>query len=461
MPKDDETVRAQVLIVDDEPEHAQTMADALRKPGHVCTVVHSAAAAAEELQGGMYDVIVTDLVMERPDAGLAVLAQAKTSQPQAETILVTAHGDVPTAKAALQGGAYDFIEKPLDLVVFRNLVQRAAQTVALRQQNRSLKTQLDAAYGVDGIVGQSAAIQQVLRTIHQVAASTIPVLITGESGTGKELVAAAIHRHSKRKDKRYVTFNAAGQAESLLEDQLFGHVRGAFTGADRDREGIFEYADKGTVFLDEIGDMPVTMQPKLLRVLESGDVIRLGSNDLRKVDVRFVSATNRDLRDSIAAGRFREDLFFRLKGVEIRLPSLRERREDIPLLVNHGIGKYAKELGRAPMPVSQAAMMRLVAYDWPGNVRELMMVVHRMVVTAMGDAIDVGDVPEEIRAADRDEGGAAAADGALAGIDMAQLEKEAIRQTLARTQGNREQAAQLLGIGERTLYRKIKDYGLR
>jgi two-component system response regulator HydG len=208
MPKDEDTVRAQVLIVDDEPEHAQTMADALRKPGHVCTVVHSASAASEELQGGMYDVIVTDLVMERPDAGLAVLAQAKASQPQAETILVTAHGDVPTAKAALQGGAYDFIEKPLDLVVFRNLVQRAAQTVSLRQQNRSLKTQLDAAYGVDGIVGQSPAIQQVLRTIHQVAPSTIPVLITGESGTGKELVAAAIHRHSKRKEKRYVTFNA-------------------------------------------------------------------------------------------------------------------------------------------------------------------------------------------------------------------------------------------------------------
>jgi two-component system response regulator HydG len=310
-------------------------------------------------------------------------------------------------------------------------------------------------------VGQSPAIQQVLRTIHQVAPSTIPVLITGESGTGKELVAAAIHRHSKRKEKRYVTFNAAGQAESLLEDQLFGHVRGAFTGADRDREGVFEYADKGTVFLDEIGDMPVTMQPKLLRVLESGDVIRLGSNDLRKVDVRFVSATNRDLRESIAGGRFREDLFFRLKGVEIRLPSLRERREDIPLLVNHGIGKYTKELGRAPMPVSQAAMMRLTAYDWPGNVRELMMVVHRMVVTAMGDVIDVADVPEEIRSADRDEGGAAGPDGSLAGIDMAQLEKEAIRQTLARTQGNREQAAQLLGIGERTLYRKIKDYGLR
>ncbi|MFZ9689939.1 MAG: sigma-54-dependent transcriptional regulator [Phycisphaerales bacterium] len=463
MAKSDETVRAHVLIVDDEPEHAQTMADALRKPGHACTVVHSAADAAAELEGGMYDVIVTDLVMERPDAGLAVLAQAKASQPQAETILVTAHGDVPTAKAALQGGAYDFIEKPLDLVVFRNLVGRAAETVFLRTRNRRLEGQVDAAYGFEGIIGNSSGIRDVVGAIRRVAPSSIPVLVTGESGTGKELVAAAIHRLSRRAERRYVTFNAAGQSESLLEDQLFGHVRGAFTGADRDREGVFEYADKGTVFLDEIGDMPVTMQPKLLRVLESGDVIRLGSNDLRKVDVRFVSATNRDLRESIAAGRFREDLFFRLKGVEIRLPSLRERREDIPLLVNHGIGRYAKELGRPPMPVTQAAMMRLTAYDWPGNVRELMMVVHRMVVTAAGDQLDVGDVPEEIRAVDRDEPDAPSAvpAGGLAGLDMAQLEKEAIRQTLARTQGNREQAAQLLGIGERTLYRKIKDYGLR
>lgn len=477
MAKVEAAVKAHVLIVDDEPEHARIMADALKKPGHSCTVVHSAAAAGEELSGGVFDVIVTDLVMERPDAGLAVLAQAKRDQPGSETILVTAHGDVPTAKAALQGGAYDFIEKPLDLVVFRNLVQRAAETVALRQQNKSLRTQLDAAYAVDGIVGESPAIQQVLKTIHQVAGSNIPVLITGESGTGKELVAAAIHRHSRRAEKRYVTFNAAGQAESLLEDQLFGHVRGAFTGAERDREGVFEYADKGTVFLDEIGDMPVAMQPKLLRVLESGDVVRLGSNDLRRVDVRFVSATNRDLRDSISAGKFREDLYFRLKGVEIRLPSLRERRDDIPLLVHHAIGKFCKELGRPAMQVTQSALMRLCSYDWPGNVRELMMVVHRMVVTAAGHELDLGDVPTEVRASDaaedaadaigRTEHGSATpapntADApTLVGMDMAQLEKEAIRQTLARTNGNREQAAQLLGIGERTLYRKIKDYGLR
>ena len=228
-------LRAQVLLIDDEVEHAQTMADALKRPGHICTIVHNTAQAENELRNGNFDVIVTDLVMDTPTSGLDVLKLAKTHQPDAETILVTAHGDVPTAKAALQGGAYDFIEKPLDVVVFRNIVQRAAETVLLRHQNSSLRGQVDAAYGFEGIIGESAAIRHVIATIRQIAPSTIPVLITGESGTGKELVASAIHKHSKRKDRRFATFNAAGQSETLLEDQLFGHVRGAFTGADRDR----------------------------------------------------------------------------------------------------------------------------------------------------------------------------------------------------------------------------------
>jgi DNA-binding NtrC family response regulator len=228
-------IRAQVLLVDDEVEHAQTMADALRKPGHVCTVVHSLRQAEPELRGGSFDVVVTDLVMDTPTAGLEVLKLAREHQPDAVTILVTAHGDVPTAKAALQGGAYDFIEKPLDVVVFRNLVQRAAETVLLRHQNASLRGQVEAAYGFEGIIGESSAIRKVIDTIRQVAPSTIPVLITGESGTGKELVAQAIHRHSKRRERRFATFNAAGQSESLLEDQLFGHVRGAFTVSGRDR----------------------------------------------------------------------------------------------------------------------------------------------------------------------------------------------------------------------------------
>jgi len=453
-------IHAQVLLVDDDRGHAETMAEALKKPGHVCTIRHSRAEAEDELRHGAFDVIVTDLVMEGPTAGLEVLELAKRLQPDAETIMVTAHGDIPTAKKALQGGAYDFIEKPLDLVVFRNLVQRAAETVVLRHQNSRLKGELDAAYGFEGIIGDSPAMRQVVALVRQVAPSSIPVLIRGESGTGKELVAAAIHKASRRADRRYVTFNAAGQSESLLEDQLFGHVRGAFTGADRDREGVFEFADKGTLFLDEIGDMPLTMQPKLLRVLETGDVVRLGANEQRKTDVRFVSATNRDLAQMAKDGRFREDLYYRIRGAEIVIPPLRERREDIPLLVTHAVGKYAAELGRQRPDVPQPVMMRLVGYDWPGNVRELFNAVHRMVVTAQGPELSLRDVPDEIRSSDDAADGQGSV-GSLAGVGLDKLEKEAIRQTLAMTAGNREQAAQMLGIGERTLYRKLKEYGLR
>ena len=454
-------VRAQVLIVDDEGEHAEVMAEALRKPGHVCTIVNGLEAARDELLHGVFDVVVTDLVMEHETAGLDVLSLVQEQQPDAATILVTAHGDIPTAKAALQGGAYDFIEKPLDLVVFRNLVDRAAETVLLRHRAARLEDQLDAAYGIEGIIGESAGIRGVINQIRKVGPSTLPVLVTGESGTGKELVAAAIHRLSKRGSKRYATFNTAGQSESLLEDQLFGHVRGAYTGADRDREGVFEYADGGTLFLDEIGDMPVSMQPRLLRVLESGEVIRLGSNDPKKVDVRFVSATNRDLRKASEDGGFREDLYFRIRGVEIHIPPLRSRRDDIPLLVNHAAGRFAAEMDQ-PIPlVTEPAMLRLVGYSWPGNVRELFNAVHRMVIACEGDRIEVRDVPEEIRSEDHDDDSGGIEGGSLAGVGLDRLEKEAIRQTLALTGGNREQTANLLGIGERTLYRKLKEYGLR
>lgn len=451
-------LHAQVLIVDDEPDHAEVMAEALRKPGHVCTVVHSLAKAKDEILHGTFDVIVTDLVMDHETAGLDVLKLSKEHQPEAATIMVTAHGDVPTAKAALQGGAYDFIEKPLDLVVFRNLVNRAAETVMLRHQNSSLRGQLKSAFGFEGIIGESAALRKIIGIIKQIGPSNIPVLITGESGTGKELIAAAIHKHSKRAAKRYVTFNAAGQSETLLEDQLFGHVRGAFTGADRDREGVFEYADNGTLFLDEIGDMPLTMQAKLLRVLETGEIVRLGSNESRRTDVRFISATNQDMKSMVANGTFREDLYFRIKGTEILVPPLRERRDDIPRLVQFAAGKFAAELGRAVPSVSEPAMMRLVAYHWPGNVRELLNVVQRMVVMCEDNAIDVRHVPEDVRTPDADD---ASSVGSLAGVGLDKLEKEAIRQTLAMTAGNREQAAHLLGIGERTLYRKLKEYGVR
>jgi len=451
-------LHAQILIVEDEPDHAEVMAESLRRLGHVCTIVDGYESAKDELTLGSFDVIVTDMVMENEQSGLQVLKFANEHQDGAATIVVTAHGDIPTAKTALQGGAYDFIEKPLDLEVFRNIINRAAETVMLRQQNESLQGQVDSAFGFEGIIGESPAIRKIIDLIRQVGPSNLPVLITGESGTGKELVAAAIHNQSKRAGKKYVAFNCAGQSESLLEDQLFGHVRGAFTGADRDREGVFEYASGGTLFLDEIGDMPLTMQAKLLRVLETGDVVRLGQNSDRETDVRFVSASNQDLKKRCERGEFREDLYFRINGAELRVPPLRQRREDIPLLVNHALGKYAAEMDCPRPTMSEPAMLRLVAYDWPGNVRELINVVQRMAVMSSGETIEIAQVPDEIRSSEVDDSYEV---GSLAGIGLDKLEKEAIRQTLAMTGGNREQTSNLLGIGERTLYRKLKEYGIK
>ncbi|MCW5756395.1 MAG: sigma-54-dependent Fis family transcriptional regulator [Phycisphaeraceae bacterium] len=488
---------AQVLIVEDEPDHADTMAEALRKPGHVCTIVGTVAQAMEELKGGAFDVIVTDLRMpssggheahggERVDpgganAGLLVLKAARALQPDAETVMVTAHGDVATARGAFKEGAYDFIEKPLDLAVFRSLINRAAEAVLLRHESGPL-SDLVQHDGFEGLIAGSEPMRRIIKTVRTVAPSTIAVLITGESGTGKELIAGAVHKNSPRANKRYVAFNCAGQSESLLEDQLFGHVRGAFTGADKDREGVFEYASGGTLFLDEIGDMPLPMQAKLLRVLETGEVVRLGSNDARKTDVRFVSATNKDLRQMIAQGTFREDLYFRINGASIHVPPLRERREDIPRIAQHAAARFADQMKQPTPEFTDAALMRLTACDWPGNVRQLLNVVQNMVVVAIGQAADgapprleVRHIPADIRAGEEDAGGGGAggdagsgvgaqdggAAGSLAGTSLEQLEKRAIRETLRLTGGNREQAAKLLGIGERTLYRKLREYGLR
>ncbi|RMH23741.1 MAG: sigma-54-dependent Fis family transcriptional regulator [Planctomycetota bacterium] len=466
--------RAQVLIVEDEPDHAEVMADALRKPGHVSTVVGSVDAAVDELSHGSFDIVVTDLRMpasagqhgtapDGSDAGMKVLEAARRLQPDAETIMVTAHGDVPAARAAFKLGAFDFIEKPLDLELFRALVNRAAESAVLRAGAPDL-ADLVQHDGFEGIIAGSEPMRRILSTVRTVAASSIPTLITGESGVGKELIARALHRLSPRADRRFVTFNCAGQSESLLEDQLFGHVRGAFTGADRDRAGVFEHADGGTVFLDEIGDMPLAAQARLLRVLENKEVVRLGANEPRAVDVRFVAATNQDLPALVKDGRFREDLYFRINGAHIHVPPLRERREDIPRIVRHAIASAAAELRPdAPPPdITDAALMRLTSYHWPGNVRQLINTVRTMTVMALGEGADVIDarhVPPEIAAghepADADAG------GSLAGASLESLEKRAIRETLRLTGGNREQTAKLLGIGERTLYRKLKEYGLR
>ncbi len=482
--RSDNTLAAQVLIVEDESEHAEVMAEALRKPGHVCTLVGGVEKALDELKHGTFDVIVTDLRMptsgshstpagavlpDGGDAGLRVLECARRLQPNSETIMVTAHGDVATARAAFKLGVFDFIEKPLDLEVFRSLVNRAAETVLLRHESAGL-AELVQHDGFEGIVAGSEPMRKILRVVKTVAPSNLAILITGESGTGKELIAQAAHKNSKRAAGKYVAFNCAGQSESLLEDQLFGHVRGAFTGAEKERPGVFEYADGGTLFLDEIGDMPLSMQAKLLRVLESGEVVRLGSNEARHADVRFVSATNKDLKAMVVEGRFREDLFYRINGAHVHLPPLRERREDVPRIMQHAAARFAEELsaGASAPEISDAAKMRLTSYAWPGNVRQLLNVVRNMVVMASGEprpagqavVLDVRHIPDDIHAGE-EPGDDTTPAASLAGTSLEQIEKRAIRETLRLTSGNREHAAKLLGIGERTLYRKLKEYGLR
>ncbi|XAL99156.1 sigma-54 dependent transcriptional regulator [Phycisphaeraceae bacterium D3-23] len=452
---------AQVLVVDDEPDHAEVMAEALRRLGHVCTLVHDLPAAQDELRHGQFDLVVTDLKMDHETDGMDVLAAARASQSAAETVMVTAHGDIPTAKQAIRNGAYEFIEKPLDLDVFRTLCTRALQQVFLRAQNDNLRERLDEQYGFEGIIGSSPAMRAVITRLKQVAPSEIPVLITGESGTGKELFAQALHNNSKRAKKPFVPLNCAGLSESILEDELFGHVRGAFTGADKDRQGRFEYADGGTLFLDEVGDMPMLMQAKLLRVLESGEVVRLGANETRHVSVRLVSATNHTVEELVEAGTFREDLYFRIKGASIHLPALRERREDIPQLVQHFVTKFAQEMDRPVPGVAEDAMAMLMQHDWPGNVRQLINAVQNTVIVCDGDKIEPRHLPPDIAADTAGDAGAGSGGFTGGGMSLDQLEKNAIREALRITSGNREQAAKMLGIGERTLYRKLNEYGLK
>ncbi len=325
------------------------------------------------------------------------------------------------------------------------------------KQNQALAEQVEQQAGFEGIIAASQSMQSVVRMARQVAQSDIPVLIMGESGTGKELVARAIHNNSRRRKQRLVALNCAGLSESILEDELFGHVKGAFTGAQTEREGRFEHADGGTLFMDEIGDMPQAMQAKLLRVLENGEVVRLGSNEPIRVDVRLISATNRDLDEMVAEKKFREDLFFRIKGATIRIAPLRERREDIPLLIHYFLNqaseRYHKEVGE----IEPEAQQLLMSYAWPGNVRQLRNVIENMIVLATGPALTVDLLPSEIRPARAEATGGM---NNLVGISIEQAEKELIRNTLKMVNGNREQAAKILGIGERTLYRKIKEYEL-
>ncbi|HET6879963.1 MAG TPA: sigma-54 dependent transcriptional regulator [Pirellulales bacterium] len=451
-----------VLIIDNDASHAQAVAESLERVGYDCTVATSGAEGAREIEEHRFDVVITDLVMNDLD-GLEVLARAKNDLPDAEVILVTGHGTVPSAVTAMQQGAFNYLLKPLDLKQLRAVVERAAESVRLRQTNAELNRRLDEKFGFEGVVGSSPQMNKVISLLKRIAPTNATVLIQGETGTGKELVAQAIHQNSPRKNKPFVPLNCAALSENILESELFGHVRGAFTDASADRMGKFEYAHGGTLFLDEVGDMPMATQIKLLRVLESGEITRVGSNDPVKVNVRLLSATNRQLEQQIEAGTFRSDLYHRLKVVTVTLPRLVERSQDIPLLIEHFMRQFAKRHQKTVKSMSTAARRRLLAYGWPGNVRELRNTIESMVVVDFDGVLDVDDLPAEL--ADQPAGEtaaspAAACDDHLVGKPFTEIEKHYIVETLKLCGGNREEAALLLGIGERTLYRKIKEYQL-
>ena len=449
---------AEILIVEDEASHAEAIQEGLSRLGHSCTTASDGSQGIDLLERRYFDIVVTDLQLGAGPDGLEVLAAAVEKRPGAKVVLITAHSSVDTCRRALQQGAFDYIEKPLDLDELRVVVARAAEMTAQKRTIEDLRRQLDDKFGFENIIANSESMLGILDTVRRVAAVDLPVLILGESGTGKDVLAAAIHQNSSRKDGRFVAINCAGLSETLLEDELFGHVKGAFTGAAADRPGRFEHADGGTLFLDEVGDMPLAMQAKLLRVLENGEIVRVGANDPVRVNVRLLSATNSDLAARVEAKKFREDLYFRIKGATITIPPLRQRREDIPLLIDHFIAQANAQHGRSVKSIAADARRALTAYAWPGNVRQLRNVVENMVVLADGDKLALKDLPPDILNRE-DLGPDQMSD--LAGISLEEAEQRLIANTLKMVSGNREQAAKILGIGERTLYRKIKDYGLK
>jgi two-component system response regulator HydG len=452
-----------LLVVDNDIVHARTMGEVLGRLGHHVTVVGSGIEGSRRIEAEPFDIVVTDLMMN-DIGGLEILARAKKASPETEVIVVTGHGTIPSAVSAMQQGAFTYLQKPLDMAHLRAAVEKAAEGVRLRRQNLELHRRLDEKFGFEGVIGSSPQMQGLIERLKRIAPTDATVLIQGETGTGKELVAQAIHQNSSRKTKPFVALNCAALSENILESELFGHVRGAFTDASNDRIGKFEYAHGGTLFLDEVGDMPMATQIKLLRVLESGEITRVGSNTPVSVNVRILSATNRNLEDAIASGVFRSDLYHRLKVVTIGIPPLRDRAGDIPLLIEHFVRQFARRHSKTIKGMSLPARVKLGSYAWPGNVRQLRNVIESMVVVDCDEILDVDDLPLELEpdspAAPIAQGDAPVGIAALVGRPLEEVEKIFIAETLKLTGGNREQAADLLGIGERTLYRKIKEYHL-
>jgi len=442
-----------ILIVDDESGHADVLAEALSNSGGETIAVYDARNALELLSTRHIDIVITDLNLHNDKInGVDILKAAKEQNPDSDVILITAYATIDTCKEALRHGASDYLVKPIDIDQLRAMVEKLLKKFLAAGTASKNKN----GFFFNGVMGQSSSMQSVFAVLKRVSPTNITVLIEGESGTGKELLAQAIHNNSLRKNNAFKPINCAGLTESLLESELFGHAKGAFTGATEARKGLFEVADKGTLFLDEIGDMPLTMQAKLLRVLEDGIIVPVGSNKSTVVDVRVISATNHNLASLVEKEKFRQDLYFRIKGVSVTVPALRDRTQDIANLVDYFLAQAAKELGRQKKSISENAINILMTYNWPGNIRQLRNCVRTMTVMSDAEKLDVKDIPTEIYQVRQIAGQVAP----LGSVSLNDIERQAIIDTLAKVSNNREKAAKLLGIGERTLYRKLKEYDI-
>lgn len=466
------SIPVRVLLVDNDKDHARAMHESLERIGLECSYATSGPEGAKMLDENTYEIVVTDLMMNDVD-GMAILKKAKDIQSDCEVVLVTGHATVPRAVEAMREQAFNFLEKPITPKRLQAVVSKAAESVRLRLQNTHLQTRLDERYGFENLIFASESMKSVVNRLKRIAPTDAGVLITGETGSGKDVVAQAIHQNSPRKKKPFVAINTAAVAEHLVESELFGHVKGAFTDAIADRQGKFEYANGGTLFLDEVGDMPMATQIKLLRVLEEREITRVGDNKPVKVNVRVLAATNKDLEEEIESGRFRSDLYFRLKIVTVHLDPLSQRREDILPLADHFRKQANKQHGRKIKSFSQELRRWMLAFEWKGNVRQLKNVIESLVVMDIDDMLDMDDLSPDLydgnkvtateasQAAPIDTifGGPGTPD--LIGKSMKEIERWATEQTLKLANQNRKETARILGISERNLYRLIQKYGLK
>jgi len=450
-------LKIRLLVVDDEQSIRKLCMTIGNTLGYLCTEAESAEAALAKLDAEVPDLILTDLKLPML-SGVELLKQAKMILPRAEVAIMTGHGSIESAVDAMKLGAYDYIEKPFRVEKMRLLLQRMAEKVRLVTENEFLRDRVSTEENLDGIIGTSANIQDVLRMISRLKDTRTPVLISGESGTGKELVARAIHFRGALAQAPFIAVDCGSLVPTLMESELFGYEKGAFTGAMKSKAGLFQAANGGTIFLDEIGELPLEMQAKLLRVLQEKEVRPVGSNEKVNVDVRVIAATNRDLEAAYRAGTFRKDLYFRLNVVTVHLPPLRDRRSDIPMLVHHFLDRYAPG---SHLQVTPAAMKSLLNYEWPGNIRELENCIARAITLGDGRVIDVSDLPPSIRTEQADSSPPVVQDAAsLSTTALAEMERMTILRVFEQANGDKALAGRMLGISRATLYRKLKRYNI-